>query len=781
MKHSGLLLTVLAFILASCGTVPNIDPDWCYTFHFDENNYSATVTAGEYEPFLGFVNTGGTLNAVYTHTGIVEPSVAIVRMYVSTPSDAAISATFNIFGITGSHSDTIPSYITSLELPLTVSAAATYGNSASVNISSSATITVYELEIQGTGSNPFPSNDCPPNPTATNTQRSIPSPTASSTPLPTLTATGTPTTTATPTTTPTPTNTPTATPAYEEWIYYDGYGDLDQSYTLYNIFDGLTNVPIYSSTYDMVLGSSPASTTSTGLRMRWTETRTINYIQVCYDGYKNRLGAIDQQEIWINGVEVANQNIPNTIGTYTACFNWQGSNTTNPDVLIYLFVRSNATAQGGAYTLSDGSYMRLTRMTIRGPYTAPTATPTLTPTQTHTPTETPEETNTPDGGGGGGGTGTPTGPTNTPAPTSSPSYEEQCIFTNPSFNDGLYGWTLSSGLYSAGSVLLADSNEISQTLNLSAGTYYLSARVAGAKTPKDSGVYNMSLLVDINGTPTGSFDSFTLNDLLANGNSLRLSDTVILDGGSTTFDFIADLDSGPTLQINELCLSFVAPGELPQETGDNPTQDSGYSAVWATCGDQISPPSDWLDLGGWISYLWNSLLQWLTCTLLAILQAIVSLVQSIFTFIQEVWTDIQLWLLTLAVNTAIQAAPVLNDIQAAISEVVDFIQSAFALIGSYMTLANGLLNIVLFRIQLIINTWLYAPAVPIPGMPNCDVAPTTQDICAIYYVMEYTILNGAAGWLIIPAAVVIIDVASGIMIFEVVKRFIGYINRTISR
>lgn len=780
MKHSALsaLLAVL-MVLTACGAIPDIanDPDWCYTFRFNTNSYGTVVTSGEYDPFLGLVNTGGTLTATYTHGTIVQPSVAIVRMYVSTGSDAAVSANFNIFGITGSHSDTLPSYITSLEIPLAVSSAATYGNSASVSISSSATITIYELEVRGNGSNPFGANECPPNPTATNTQPSLPTVTPSGTPLPTSTPTATATETSTPTITPTATNTPTATPAYDEWIYYDGYGDLDQSYSLYNLFDGGTNLPVYSSTYDMLLGSSPANTTSTGGRITWTETRTINYIQVCWEGNKTRLGGTDEQQIWINGNKVATQLIPNTLGTYSNCYNWTSSNHVNPVVLLHFTIRSNATEQGGAYTLSDGSYMRLTRLTIRGPYTAPT------PTETPIPSDTPTPTETPGGGGGGGETSTPAA-TGTPIPaTSTPSYQEQCLFTNYSFNGGTTGWT-TNGLYSAGSVLLADGQYITQSLTLPAGGYYVSARVAGDKTPKTNPeTYDMALALTLSSASTGAFAPFTVETLLNNNNQIRLSHLTTFSETTLDFEFTADLDTGAgLLRVLELCISMTTPTELPSEhPGDQSETGPGYNAGWATCGDQISPPTDWLDIGGWISYLWNSLLQWFTCTLLAILQVIVDLIQSIIDLIQSIWVDIQLWLISMFINGVIQAAPVLNAVGAAIESVIDFVQSAFILVRNYVTLANNLLQIVLFRVQLIINTWLYAPAIPIPGMPNCASNPTSQDICAIYYVMEHTILSGTAGWMIIPTAVVIIDVAAGILVFEIVKRMIGYISRTISR
>jgi hypothetical protein len=147
---------------------------------------------------------------------------------------------------------------------------------------------------------------------------------------------------------------------YETVLYLGGNGNLDQTYTLWSIFDAPTPAPVYDAGYDMILGSSPSGANGTGVRMRWTDPRTINYVRMCWTANKTRTGGTDRQEFFVNGIRVADFYIPNALGVNTGCIAASIVPSTNVEYLISGSVRSNVSNQGGAYVLSDGSYYRIT-------------------------------------------------------------------------------------------------------------------------------------------------------------------------------------------------------------------------------------------------------------------------------------------------------------------------------------------------------------------------------------------------------------------------------------
>ncbi len=59
-------------------------------------------------------------------------------------------------------------------------------------------------------------------------------------------------------------------------------------------------------------------------------------------------------------------------------------------------------------------------------------------------------------------------------------------------------------------------------------------------------------------------------------------------------------------------------------------------------------------------------------------------------------------------------------------------------------------------IQGVINSWQTASPTPIPSLPNCITEPALSDICAVYYLVQYTILGGALGQLMILMLKIII-------------------------
>jgi phage-related protein len=61
--------------------------------------------------------------------------------------------------------------------------------------------------------------------------------------------------------------------------------------------------------------------------------------------------------------------------------------------------------------------------------------------------------------------------------------------------------------------------------------------------------------------------------------------------------------------------------------------------------------------------------------------------------------------------------------------------------------------------QSIITAWFTTPATPIPGLPQCVSAPMDSGICAVWFVMSYTILSGTIGGLLIPAMLILLNLS----------------------
>lgn len=82
----------------------------------------------------------------------------------------------------------------------------------------------------------------------------------------------------------------------------------------------------------------------------------------------------------------------------------------------------------------------------------------------------------------------------------------------------------------------------------------------------------------------------------------------------------------------------------------------------------------------------------------------------------------------------------------------------------------------------VITAWKDAQPQPIEGLPNCTGAARLQsELCAIYYILTYTIFAGTLGSILIPVATIVIGM---VIIFVVIKRIraiaarIGEINKT---
>lgn len=210
-------LLLFSLLLASCmpPDIPTVN-DWCYTMHFDEDDYGITVINGNYVPGVGFTsNASNRLSIAYSHNQNVKPKGVIIYAGrapgVSGATD--ITGTGLIFGIAATIDQLMPA-----ESPDTVPVGFTpaspddYSSSFNISVDSTQQLKIVSLEVRGDGANPFPDNDCAPDGTATPSPTLLPdTPLPSETPIPaTSTPSDTPSASPTPSYTPTgPTPTPT--------------------------------------------------------------------------------------------------------------------------------------------------------------------------------------------------------------------------------------------------------------------------------------------------------------------------------------------------------------------------------------------------------------------------------------------------------------------------------------------------------------------------------------------------------------------------------------------
>lgn len=220
-----LLVFLLAtLVLVACAPDPDdeLSADWCYTFPFNEADQGFSLSAGAWRPGEGFItDDSGLLMFAYGHDRFVAPKYVVIT--VARPwniegidSETVISATTQgeIFGLSGGFTGTLGAGQNSAVVTLSPPEIGIAGTAINVTVETDQYIVIRSIEVRGDGSNPFDRNECdydnPYNPTATSTPEGTPTATQ------TFTATYTSTATVTGTYTPSPTPTYSPTPL-ETW------------------------------------------------------------------------------------------------------------------------------------------------------------------------------------------------------------------------------------------------------------------------------------------------------------------------------------------------------------------------------------------------------------------------------------------------------------------------------------------------------------------------------------------------------------------------------------
>lgn len=203
----------------------------------------------------------------------------------------------------------------------------------------------------------------------------------------------------------------------------------------------------------------------------------------------------------------------------------------------------------------------------------------------------------------------------------------------------------------------------------------------------------------------------------------------------------------PTQSLVPLPTAVIPPTTDPGDTNPNPVNEN--DAEWEILGA----------IGDFFSWLQN-------------------IIFSLFDIIGQVGY----WLSGTAANFV-------TLISNAVAGIVDFVIGVIGLLGQLLDIGRLLIQIIVrliellmswiidavTRVGLILNGFFTAPALPIPGMPLCATDPIGSDVCAIYYILDYTLLaQGTPGQYIIPLVTIVINLF--IILF-----FVRFVLRLIRR
>jgi hypothetical protein len=129
-------------------------------------------------------------------------------------------------------------------------------------------------------------------------------------------------------------------------------------------------------------------------------------------------------------------------------------------------------------------------------------------------------------------------------------------------------------------------------------------------------------------------------------------------------------------------------------------------------------------------------------------------------------------------------APILDLIRAflkLIEQIIELVIAGIQLIVRFVENMVAWIGQVIARINAIIQAFFSAQPVPIPGLPRCVSAPFSYDICAIYFIVEWTLMaENTPGSFITPLLLVVMGVVFVLYFIRMVLRLINAILESVS-
>lgn len=805
MKRINSFILFLAIILAGCsGTVAPVS-DWCYIYDFTVSSHEFNMLTGNWVNGVGIVSSDNFLNVTYTNTAFVQSTNIAVQIYRTAPAGATtITSNGHIYNNFFNLTQTFPPLGVPVDNPFTVTITASEfvaSNTVSVVMESQEEVAIQKVIVYGNGGNPFPVNNCNDltltptytvTPTGTQTVTSVP---------PTLTATASRTLfpdTATPSQTGTPM--PTLTP---QWACTFNFTTGQQGWITTNQGSAYA----YSQ-YVSGSGFSRANITNTQARLAilsplWNGYQPITGVTV-YLNKTHTLGS-GGSVLFFKGDGSGNN------GTWATPY---GSGASLPTSFSYTgtafsitgsdrfgVALSNATGTNGTAFPLD-LYIQSVKLTGTGSppslsqcgNTTPTATPTATPTITPTPTIT----NTP--------SPTATG-TQTPTPTNEPIF--YCLYL---FSEGNKGWGSFSSTKQArygldngiGWQTVYDTVNDPYTRSM-----YVRVPFAGRVTQI---IANFEYTRGSNTSDTTQYSANlgSMNDLL-NGISNYLKTEINLSNGTKSIlwsgDFYIDYGIGFSARSG---YDGIAP---IQDPGGNvvlkSVSVSGRGAHPSECYDILPtptasalPPSYTPPTGTRQPLATSTIyspsrtpiilatrtpIPQPTPTYITTANVITSTPDGTSTSIVQ--TATALYGGTPSPNPSSSVTPLLgtnvtgtpygtpstvfglgNECYPNCGPLewnwgIGSFQDLLDMLGYIVQIVSGFINLifqwigqVITRLFALIATFWNTPAQAIPGLPHCVTAPLNHDLCAIYYIMDWTLFAPSTpGAYIVPILVTLMN------------------------
>lgn len=119
------------------------------------------------------------------------------------------------------------------------------------------------------------------------------------------------------------------------------------------------------------------------------------------------------------------------------------------------------------------------------------------------------------------------------------------------------------------------------------------------------------------------------------------------------------------------------------------------------------------------------------------------------------------------IGTAIPGGSEYDDLDQVGDAVLNTSQNIFELVIAWL----GNITVPLGRI---VDAWFNTAPAPPPALPRCHTDPLESDLCAIWYIMEFTIFSGPVGSLLVPIGTAVVDL---VVIFTFMKQARAIIAR----
>ncbi len=217
--------------------------------------------------------------------------------------------------------------------------------------------------------------------------------------------------------------------------------------------------------------------------------------------------------------------------------------------------------------------------------------------------------------------------------------------------------------------------------------------------------------------------------------------------------------AGPT--TTPIPSATYIPTQGPPVDPEDP--DPGPGEEWGDCDAYIEVSSLW-DLGNYVAQYWN-------CAVVPYFENILNSITDFFSWAVNTGTNIFGWLGGVPGwiggwlgNIGIQISNIWQLLLGLLGLVLSFIITIFQIVGlviaiiiNLLFLLGGWISQFTARAEGIITAWMTAAPQPIPSLPQCVSSPSTSDVCAFYYVAQHTFLSGTIGQLLVPVAVIIMD------------------------